>query len=222
VPRLAVLTVLALALAASPAAAATVEPLKPCYVSAGEADAERETVLIRGDGFAQVSAVEVLFDGVVMGGAMTGSVGEFEIQFPAPHQPTGQRTFRVTVRDGVNEVSQTARVTNLGMTVKPRRASPDRKVRFRGRGFTLDAPVYAHYLYDGAEQKTVRLARRSSGKCGTFTAKRRLIPVQNARAGRWTLQVDQKRRYAPEPDPVWVRRPIDVVQIRPALRRSPG
>jgi Bacterial Ig domain len=213
--RLAALTVLCLGLAASPAAAATVEPLKPCYVSAGPADAERETVLIRGDGFAQVSVVEVLFDGVVMGSAQTGSVGEFEIRLPAPHQPAGERPFTVTVRDGANEVSQPTRVTNLGMTIKPRRASPRRRVRFRGRGFTRDARVFAHYLFGGEEQKTVRLARRSNGPCGTFSARRRLIPVENARAGRWVLQVDQKRAYAPEPDPVWVRRPIDVVEIRP-------
>jgi hypothetical protein len=73
--------------------------------------------------------------------------------------------------------------------------------------------VFAHYLFGGEEQKTVRLARRSNGPCGTFSARRRLIPVENARAGRWVLQVDQKRAYAPEPDPVWVRRPIDVVEI---------
>jgi hypothetical protein len=213
--RLAALTVLLLALGASPAAAATVEPLKPCYVSAGPAAAERETVLIRGQGFTPMSAVEVLFDGVAMGSALTGSAGEFQIQFPAPHQPTGARTFTVTVRDAVNEVAQAPRVTNLGMTVKPRRAAPRRRVRFRGRGFTRDAPVFAHYLFGGEEQKTVRLARRSNRPCGTFSAKRRLIPIDGARSGRWTLQVDQRRRYSPEPDPVWVRRPIDVVTVSP-------
>jgi hypothetical protein len=211
--RLAAATALALALAATPAAAATVEPLKRCYVSAGVTDAERETVLIRGDGFAQLSTVEVLFDGVVMGTARTGSVGEFEIRIPAPFQQSGQRAFSVTVRDSATQVLQTTHVTNLGMTVKPRRASPRERVRFRGRGFTRGAPVYAHYLYGGREQKTVRLARRSRGPCGTFSARRRLIPVDGARAGRWILQVDQKRRYSAEPDPVWVRRPIDVVEI---------
>jgi hypothetical protein len=212
--RSAALTLLLLALAASPAAAATVEPLKPCYVSAGPADAERETVLLEGEAFTQESSVEVLFDGVVIGSAQTGSVGEFEIRFPAPHQPTGERPFTVTVRDAANQVTLSSRVTNLGMTVNPRRASPRRKVRFRGRGFTLGAPVYGHYLFGGEEQKTVRLARRSSGPCGTFTAKRRLIPIAGARNGRWILQVDQRRRYSPEPDPVWVRRPIAVVEIR--------
>jgi hypothetical protein len=214
VPRVALLTVLVLALSASSAAAATVAPLKPCYVSAGPADAERETVLIQGEDFTPESAVEVLFDGVAMGSALTGSIGEFAIQFPAPYQPTGARAFTVTVRDAANQVPQTARVTNLGMTIKPRRGSPRRKVRFRGRGFTLDAPIYGHYLYGGNEQKRVRLARRSNIPCGTFSAKKRLIPIKRARIGRWIMQVDQRRRYSPDPDPVWVRRPIDVTQIR--------
>jgi hypothetical protein len=211
--RLAAATALFLALGSASAAAATVEPLKRCYVSAGPDDAERETVLVRGEGFAQVSTVELLFDGVVVGSARTGSVGEFEIQAPAPFHAAGERVFTVTVRDGATAVSKTTRVTNLGMTVKPRRAAPRRRVRFRGRGFTLDAPVYGHYLFDGAEQKTVRLARRSTGRCGRFSAKRRLIPVDGARPGRWVLQVDQRRRYSPEPDPVWVRRPIEVVEV---------
>ena len=207
------LPALLLAVTASPAAAATLEQLKPCYISAGPTDAERETVMVRGEGFTPESNVEVLFDGLGVGGAMTGSVGEFEFRAPAPHQATGERAFTVTVRDGANELSQTPRVTNLAVTVNPRKASPHRRVRFRGRGFTRDAPIYAHYLYGGVEQKTVRLGRRPAGPCGTFTAKRRLIPVDRARSGRWILPVDQRRRYSSEPDPVWVRLPIEVTEV---------
>jgi hypothetical protein len=214
-PRVAALTGLVLALWAAPAAAATVEDLKPCYVSAGQSDEERERLVIRGTDFTQVSSVEVLFDGVVMGNAPTGSIGEFELELPAPFQRKGERELVVTVRDAVNQVDKTTRVTNLAMTVKPKRASPGRRVRFRGRGFTQAAPVFAHYVFGGKEQKTVRLAPRSTTPCGTFSVKRRLIPVDDARMGRWIMQVDQKREYSPEPDPVWVRRPIDVTQVFP-------
>jgi hypothetical protein len=211
--RLSVLTVLLLAFAATPAAAATVEPLKACYVSAGLAETERETLVIRGSDFAQEGAVEVLFDGVVMGGARTGSVGEFEVRMPAPFQETGDRAFTVTVRDATAEISQTTRVTNLAMTVKPRRAAPGRRVRISGRGFTRDAPVFAHYVFGGEQQLRVRLARRSTGPCGTFRVKRRLLPIEDAANGRWLMQVDQKRAFSPEPDPVWVRRPIVVSEV---------
>jgi hypothetical protein len=207
-------TCVCFALLAVPASAATVQDLKPCYVSAGEAEDARETIEVKGVDFAQESTVDVLFDGVLMGVAPTGSTGEFAISFPAPFQPKGERQLVVTVRDTAQQVDKVTRVTNLAMRVTPREAAPSRRVRFRGRGFTQPAPVFAHYLFGGKEQKTVRLARRSTAPCGTFSVKRRLIPIENARNGRWIMQVDQKRAYSPEPDPVWVRRPIDVA-VRP-------
>jgi hypothetical protein len=213
--RLLAATCFGFALLAAPASAATVEDLKPCYVSAGRADEDREEILIRGTDFTQVSTVDVLFDGELMGSAPTGSIGEFEIRLPAPFQAKGEREVVVTVRDAATQVDKLTRVTNLAMTVRPKRAAPGRRVRFRGRGFTQSAPVFAHYLFGGTEQKTVRLARRSTAPCGAFSVKRRLIPVDNARTGRWMMQVDQKRVYSPDPDPVWVRRPIDVVEIVP-------
>ena len=211
--RLLSATALALALSASPAAAATLAELKPCYVSAGEADGERETVVVAGDGFAAMSTVEVLFDGVAQGSAPTGSVGEFEIRLPAPYQRSGERAFTLAARDGVNSVVTQSRVTDLDVAMRPKRAAPSRKVRFRGRGFTLQAAVFAHYLFGGTEQKTVRLAKTSTAPCGTFKVKRRQIPVAHARTGRWIVQVDQKRAYSPQPDPVWVRLPIQVEEV---------
>lgn len=213
--RLLATTCLCLALLAAPARAATVDDLEPCYVSAGEAEEEREQIVIRGTDFTQESTVDVLFDGVLMGSAPTGSIGEFAITLPTPFQLKAERRLVVTVRDAATQVDKVTRVTNLAMRVSPRRASPQRRVRFRGRGFTQPAPVFAHYVFGGTEQKTVRLARRSISPCGTFSVKRRLIPVENARTGRWIMQVDQKRAYSPEPDPVWVRRPIVVTQVVP-------
>jgi hypothetical protein len=137
----------------------------------------------------------------------------FQAFVDAPFQRTGERAFTLEVRDGVNSLSAVSRVTDLDVKLTPKIAAPSRRVRYRGRGFMKDGSVYAHYLIGGKEQKTVRLARRSSGACGTFSAKRRQIPVDDPRTGRWTVQVDQKRTYSPEPDPVWVRLPIDVVEV---------
>jgi len=152
----------------------------------------------------------VLVDGVVVGSAPTGALGEFELRVDAPHQLRGERAFIVEARDGVNAVAAQSRVTNLAVFVRPRRSPPSRRVRFRGRGFLQPGAVFAHYLYGGKPQKTVRLARETTAPCGTFSAKRRQIPIQNARTGRWTVQFDQKKTYDPQPDPVWVRLPIDV------------
>jgi len=204
---------LTLALSASPAAAASLAELKPCYASTGKATEQLEDVIVRGDSFAAMSTVEVLVDGVVVGSAPTGSVGEFQLYVDAPYQPRGERAFTLEARDGVNAVTAQSRVTNLAVTMRPKRAAPTRRVRFRGRGFTQAAPVFAHYLYGGKEQKTVRLAKQSNAPCGKFSVKRRQIPVAGARTGRWIMQVDQKRAYAPQPDPVWVRLPIDVEEV---------
>jgi hypothetical protein len=211
--RLLAATSLALGLSAAPAAAATLAPLKPCYVSTGRASDQLEDIVVRGDEFLPGSRVEVLVDGVLAGSALTGSVGEFVLTVDAPHQPEGERAFTLEARDGVNSVVTQSRVSNLAVFVRPKRSAPSRRVRFRGRGFMQDRPVFAHYLHGRELQKTVRLARRSTAPCGTFDVKRRQIPVENARTGRWIVQIDQKRAYSPEPDPVWVRLPIDVVEV---------
>jgi hypothetical protein len=211
--RLILATTLAFALTAAPAAAARLNALKPCYVSAGRADEQRETVTVTGDSFAPVSVVEVLVDGVVVGSAGTGAVGEFEFSMPAPFQKRGERAFTVTVRDSVTALSVQSRVTKLAVFVRPRTVPPSRRVRFRGRGFMLDRPVFAHYLFGGRERKTVRFARRTNGQCGTFKAKRRQIPIENPRTGRWIVQIDQHRAYSRQPDPVLVRLPIDVKEV---------
>jgi hypothetical protein len=210
VVRVVAVSAVALAVSAAPASAATLAPLKPCYVSTGPASEQRENVVVHGDSFTDLSMVEVLVDGVVVGTAPTGALGEFELRVDAPHQPRGERAFTVEARDGVNAVAAQSRVTNLAVFVRPRRSPPSRRVRFRGRGFLQPGPLFAHYLYGGRLQKTVRLARATTAPCGTFNAKRRQIPVENARTGRWTVQFDQKKAYDPQPDPVWVRLPIDV------------
>jgi hypothetical protein len=214
--RLLLIAALLVALPAAPAAAATLTPLKPCYVSNGPASGQREDMRVAGEGFAPGWTVEVLIDGVLVETAPTGSIGEFSRVVDPPYQPHGERPFTVTVQDAGNPataVSVPSRVTNLNVTMKPKRSAPHRRVRFRGRGFTQAAPVYAHYLFGGKEQKTVRFVRRSKLPCGTFSVKRRQIPVAGARTGRWIVQVDQNKAYAPEPNPVWVRLPIVVEEV---------
>ena len=208
--RIAGVTALVLAATAGPAAAATLDPLNPCYVSAGPATDQLEDVTVHGVSFTPGSRVQVFRDGVAYIDAPTDAVGDFTLFVDAPHQPDGEREFTITATDGVSTLSVQSRVTKLGVTVRPRRSPPSRRVRFRGRGFMQVAPVYAHYLYRNKEQKTVRLAPGTDGPCGTFSVKRRQIPVRNARTGRWTVQIDQKQAYSDKPDPVWVRLPIDV------------
>jgi hypothetical protein len=184
------------------------QPLKPCYVSAGEAEERRESVVLRGSGFTPNVMLDVYIDGVLVLTGPSNVVGELDATVKAPFQATGEREFGVSVVEHdnpVNAVGSLSRVTSLGVTLRPREARSSRRVRFRGRGFTGAGPVYAHYVFGGKVRRTVRLSRRTAGPCGTFSVRRRQIPIRRPRTGDWTLQIDQQRRYSAEPTTNWVR-----------------
>ena len=73
--------------------------------------------------------------------------------------------------------------------------------------------MWAHYLYKGKVRKTVRLVRRIKNPCGTFSVKRKQIPIKRPKLGVWRLQVDQQKRYSRAPDGVNVRADIKVQKV---------
>jgi hypothetical protein len=190
---------------AAPAAAQTpvaMDPIKLCYVSDGDLPTQRETIHVHATGFTPLAPLTLLLDGVAFDHEVADAFGEVRAEVPAPFQGQGQRTFTIGVLEDQNPdhlATRTALVSNLGVTLRPRRARPSRRIRFFGRGFTNDAPVYGHYVFGGKVRKTVRFARRSTLPCGTFRAKRKQIPVKRPATGEWLLQVDQQRRYATLP-----------------------
>jgi hypothetical protein len=196
-------TALATAILAAPAAATTLDPLKPCYASDGQGPDKRETIDVHAVGFTPTAVVDLQIDGPpAVASGRADAFGEIRASVPAPFQGRGQREFSLVVveRDNpTNFASATSLVTNLGVTLRPNPARPSRKVRFRGRGFTKPAPVFAHYVFGGVVQKTVRLVDRPVAPCGVFSVKRRQIPVAGARVGDWRLQIDQQRKWAEVP-----------------------
>ncbi len=204
--RALIATTLATAALAAPAAAATVDALKPCYASDGPANVQRETIRVHAVGFTPEAALDLYIDGLVVAQGMADEFGETRAAVPAPFQGTaagGERPFTLAVveRDNPSIAASTgSRVTNLAVTLRPKTAKPSRRVRFRGRGFTkADRPIFAHYVLGGELQKTVRLVRRPTGPCGVFSVRRKQIPIRNARVGDWLLQIDQQRRWAERP-----------------------
>ena len=180
-------TTLVLAADAAPAAAAAaIDPLKRCYVSAGEEEQRRETVAVRGTGFTANSFVDIAVDGVVQASGFADPVGDLKADVKAPHQPRGQRRFTVTVAERGNPANVATATTN--------------------------GTIYAHYLFGGRERRSVRVAR-PHGDCGTFAVRRRQIPIRRPRTGDWTLQVDQRREYSDAPGTNWVRLLIRVRQF---------
>jgi hypothetical protein len=197
-------TAAALLAFAAPAQAqeVTMDPLKQCYVSDGDLPTQRETIRVHATGFTPDSDLTLSIDGVPQFKGKSDAFGGVTANVPAPFQGQGQRTFTLTLSEDLNGehfVTVQPFVSNLGVTMKPRRARPSRRIRFTGRGFTAAAPVFGHYVYGGKVRRTVRFAKASTIPCGTFRARRKQIPVRRPHTGEWLLQVDQQRKYAPVP-----------------------
>jgi hypothetical protein len=195
-----------------------------CYVSAGSDPIQREVIEVGAEGFTPGAPIDVLVDGAPAdadGDGVADTVnadpaGRVEGSLRAPYQAGGERqvTIALSQRDApANRVTAVSRVTALSVTLTPAEAAPSRRVRFRGRGFVAKRSVWAHYVFRGKSRRTVRLARRPGGDCGTFSVRRRQIPVTRPSTGRWTLQVDQQRAYSPLPQSVFVRVFIDVQRV---------
>lgn len=187
----------------------TLEPMKPCYVTArvgpGEAGKQGEPVMLRAAGFTANSRVTL--SAALEGAAapfqqaadlQVNEFGELVVpEFPAPFVGRGTQAFTVNLTEQgnpVNTVTGTAQTSALGVTVKPQQARPSQKIRFKGLGFTADKPVYAHYTYRGKERKRVRLVNRP-GTCGAWSVRRPQFPMSSPDQGRWVIQFDQSKRY---------------------------
>jgi len=187
---------LALAVPAT-AQAATLQPLKGCYVSASPEDAQREPVEVLASGFTPGATVDVDVDGARQE-VVAGPDGSVRATAPAPYHPSGYRTFAVAAIEPANPANfayaQTL-VSALELSVSPTKARPRSKVRFRARGFTSGEPVYAHYLFKERPRRTVLLGE-PEGPCGSLKVRRRQFPMKKPKLGEWTLQADHDPVYS--------------------------
>ena len=212
-----------LALPASAHAAPVLNPLKPCYVAVRAipetGDYVTEDVPVTGSGFTPGSSVDVAIDGTTVASAIPiPDGGTLDVTVKAPFQERGERAFSVTVTERENPaqtVTAQTMVTHLDVGAKPKKARPSQRITLTGRGFTLlDRPIYAHYVRRGfpKAKRTVRLAARPEGPCGTFTARRRQFPFRPG-TGRWIVQVDQQKRYESPPASAYVQLQIFVKRV---------
>lgn len=182
----------------SASAAATIDPLKPCYVAAQES--QREPIEIKGHGFTPYSKVDVIIDEIHQTTAQALIDGEVNGTWPAPFVESGEREFTLRLAEqgtATNIVSATARVTRFSVEQVPKKAKTTQRVRFKGRGFTMNpaAPVYAHYVFGGKSLRTIKLGF-PEGVCGTFDVRRPQFPFKKRpRVGTWTIQFDQLSYY---------------------------
>src|SRR4051812_1948683 len=127
------------AIAATPAhATPTIAPLKACYVAAR--DDQREYVTVSASGFTPLTKVDVFIDNIqqpeVPLAAFDGSISGM-VRAPFPEVP--QRAFELRLTEegtSGNTATADSMVTRLSVEQVPKQAQTNRRVRFRGRGFT--------------------------------------------------------------------------------------
>ena len=190
-------------------AAVTAAPLKSCYVSV--APGRTEPIDVVASGFAAGAEVDVRIDGRPAAATRSSADGRVAIRVPAPHRSRGERAFSLALADRDRPeaaVELRSRVTALVARLRPAGAEPRAVVTWAGRGFTGAGPVFAHYVRDGRSRRTQRLGA-PRGACGSFRARRRQFPFSPPR-GKWTIQIDQQRRYAPMPASPFVQLPVTV------------
>ncbi len=209
--------------AAAPASAAppTLGELKRCYVAL-RPDA-LEPVDVHAGGFTPMAVVDfsIMLNGVPQPpppSAQADPAGDLPPgSVPAPYVASGQLPFTLTLTEhnnAANTVSRSSKVTALSVIQTPARASTHRRVRFRGRGFTREGAVYAHYVFRGKSRATRRVAK-PYGDCGLFSVRMRQFPFRHTRTGDWTIQFDQSQRYDAATSPAATL----VVKVRRRIRR---
>jgi hypothetical protein len=207
--------VLAATLAAAPAAvAATLSTDTSCYQ-------ETQDVVVSGAGYAPKDTVAISRDGMAFGTADTDATGAFEVKFPAPELPRGERerAFTLTATDAALTTAEVRyRTSKVFADFTPDAGNPKTlQVRFSISGFALlraHPIVYLHYVSpSGRARRNVRLGV-AHGTCGRIaqTRRRHLFPFA-AERGRWVLQFDTSKTYrraTSKSKYIWVRKPVEI------------
>jgi hypothetical protein len=166
----------------------------PCYI-------EQTAMTVRGTGFSANTDVSV--SGVqIFASARTDEAGVFSTDLKAPIFPTvspGSKRYTVTAAERDNpsvKASVGFRVTNYAFATTTGNKSPKTKRRWTFSGFSPGKPVYGHFRFKGHTRGTYRFGN-ASGACGELTKMAAGIPVKgHIPAGKWVVQVDQRKRYS--------------------------
>ncbi len=192
--RLALLTAVAAALAASPAEAVVLGANKLCYREADPTD----PVVFAGGPFTPGGFVSVFRDGLPVGELKATAAGIVSgiLTRPPIIDPARQRPFTVVATDQRNPAltgSVTRLVSQLDVTVRPSGGRPATRRRITARGFTTGGSLYAHVVRRG-RARNVRIGRLA-GPCGTLTTRKRIFRSRT-RNGTYRVQFDTSRSYA--------------------------
>ncbi|HWI08313.1 MAG TPA: hypothetical protein VNT54_12470 [Solirubrobacteraceae bacterium] len=213
---LAVLPLLAVALAAPSARAASVQTL-PCvnYIQdRGAPSGAMATMPVVASGFtpgrpvtlwtssARARPLPVISGLADASGVLKGLAAPPALASPA----TNLESFSLIAADPTNP-SLTAgpfafSVVRFGMTRSPAPQRPDQRVKFSARGYVPGKRVYAHFRHRGRTRRTVTLGV-AKGPCGITSRRMRALPTK-LRYGTWRVYVDQSERFSSRSRPQWI------------------
>jgi len=185
------LVVIAVLTVPGAARAGDVTTVGRCFSSA-------QPLTVSGSSFTANTRVAIAGD--VTGTAQADANGAFSTTITAPTvTELGPRTVTMIMVDESNPANTaTVRVrvvrepygSNLPLAGKPTEMTT-----WRFAGFTTGRPIYGHFLHGGRLRGSYRFGV-ARGVCGTLRVRAPRIPgVDNVAAGRWTLKLDQRKRF---------------------------
>jgi hypothetical protein len=189
------MTTAGLAATAATAQAATLvlTPSSPCHLSG-------DVITLSGTGYTPNGTVGLTFDGEPVGQFTADASGVLTESFKLQGL-RGAKSHTIVATDATNPAltaSTSFLGTTLQVTVKPKRARAGKKLKIRGYGFLGAGKAYIHVRGHGyrADAKI----GNPSGPCGTWSARRHIVP-SSAAAGVYHVQFDQKKRFSRKTKP---------------------
>lgn len=189
--------------AAAPAGAATIQTL-PCNVDTRVSGAK--TVPLVGAGFTPGATVTIQTASAVaptptfLASALADAAGNFATTAtPALFNKfdTQEQTFSLIATDQTNPAIVATgqfQQVRLGYFTNPANGRPTRRATHTVRGFPIGKEVWLHFRFGGKTRRNVSLGA-AQAPCGKAERRMALLPTRSRR-GKWTVYVDQVRRYS--------------------------
>jgi hypothetical protein len=178
-----------------------------------------DSVRIQGDGFVPGSTVTVTVTEGPVAQKVADATGTVVVRVPAPRvtgSAVAPRSFTVTATDSAGNtasavsmfVTRTRPASNA-----PVEGNPNAVTTWEFANFKPGRWIYGHFRFKGTTQRTIRFGRAGEAPCGQLSVRARRVPVPRLHAGRWRLQIDQRKRYSIKTKPRFV--------VKFSLMRSP-
>lgn len=179
------------------ASAATLAVTRPCFVNVNAG--KGATIGVIGTGFTPGDTIEITGTGV-FATATASPQGGILLATQGPILSTAGpavQSFTLTANDQTsgagNQATTAVTMANLAVATNPSVAKPTRKVTWHFSGFTPGRTIWVHYL---RKRVVNRMSfGRAHGACGTLTAKRKFYPGGHPHFTKYTVVLDQVKRY---------------------------